>query len=560
VENASIALSNTLPLWQVLPYGNNIAEYEYTEKLEELIRCTYRKCNTRGVGTVLYDRARSAILFNMSATRIDDLASILPKSRSSWTNLQKEAFSAGRYILRAFHPKSVHVEVSSMGLVAVCQAEILRAKEVVKYWELFADDTKEGKMVKAGLEKMKEYMQEKLEDGVGLRDIWFAQYYFINHDQILRHGHFVGSGTDSVLPVGNDDIIFADEDNSAGFINWSVRMGGSRIESDPKYQLNPMLAGLYYSNVWETSNIIQSIVLSAPIAELERAKEIQYTQDGQRLPESDGVMIARPSDRVDRPPFPQIDPAVYSVLDRLEQSIVRTTGAAALGDVNAAKGTAFATLNAIIQVIMGRLDVQRRDIALACEDDARTMLKWVKYNKVPLLAYRQSNSRIAGKTIGEQLALTADEIDPYTLDIMCDIKPKTPTDFQQQVLTAIQLHDKTPLPWRELLQRLGFENTELLKQQRIREDFDDAEVRAAIENIMLQEQMKTQQAMQAQQPMTEMPNPGGGLSETAFGPLGPNGTQMNNPAVGGPSTANMQPGLTREAVSGVDQSGQSIGG
>jgi hypothetical protein len=589
VENASIALSNTRPIWTVPPYSSDINEYIQASKLEHAITCNFDKSNTRGTGTVLFDKARSSILYNMIATRTDDLASILPKNRKSWTNLQREAWAAGRFIHRTYKPRGIHVEISDMGMVALLHVEILRAMDVYKYWELFEDSSTEGRMVAEARSRMKTYMDEKKGEGASLRSMWFCQYYFIDHNQILRHGHFAPDNSDIYTNAATgymsgkgvagyeDDFVFADAENEAGFINWSVRCGGTRIEDNPKYQLNPMLAQLYYSNIWETMNIIQSIVLSKPISELERAVEVQKTMDGQRLPEGDGVILARPTEDVQRLTFPQMDPNTFQIVDRLNQSIVRTTGASALGDVNAAKGSAFASLNAIIQIIMGRLDVQRRDMGLSCRDDALNTLKFVEYNRIPMLLYRQTPNQIQGNKmpIGQQLVITADDFDAYDQEIECEIRPKTPTDFQQQVLTAIQLHDKSPLPWKELLQGLGYKNVDALKQQRILEDFNDAEIQAAMGSIMrkaeLKDQMDAQQAMQAsqqppqgqpppEQPTTEMPQPGGGLSETAFGPLGNEGMQGMNPAGGGMSPANAMPGLTREAVSGQDARGRSIGG
>lgn len=583
IENASIALSNQTPIWTVPPYGSNLPEYQRANKLEYLIDCNFAKSNTRGTGTVLFDKARSALLYNMIATRTDDLAGILPKDRKSWTALQKNAWSNGRFIHRVYKPKTAHFEISDMGLTALCQVEILRAMDVYNYWELWEDKSAEGKMVAEARRKMKTYMDEMKGEGKNPRRLWFCQYYYIDHNQVLRHGHFAPDQYDTSTNAAStfmqkkgygefdDDFIFADSENEQGFINWSVRVGGTRIEDNPKYALNPMLAQLYYSNAWETMNIIQSIVLSKPISELERPNEFQATMDGQRLPEQDGIVVGRQGDNIQRLQYPPIDPQAMSVVQLLQQSIVRDTGASALGDINAAKGTAFATLNAVIQVIMGRLDVQRRDMGLSCADDVRNALKWVEHNKVPLLAYRMDGANVMGREqpVGEQLVMTADDFDAYEQEILCDIKPRTPTDFQQQVLTAIQLHDKSPLPWKELLQGLGFKNVDMLKQQRIFEDFEDADIQSAIQSLMAKQQMQDQMAMQQQQqaaqaappqqPMTDMPAPGGGLSETAFGSLGDTGGQMMNPAGGGFSSSNLAPQLTRERVSGMDRSGQPTG-
>jgi len=584
VENASIALSNTRPVWTVPPYGTNLDEYERANKIEYLLDCNFEKSNARGTGTVLFDKARSSILYNMIATRTDDLASILPKNRKLWTPYQRDAWAGGRFIHRVYKPKGIHVEISDMGMVALLQVEILRAWDVYKYWELYEDDTDDGKRVAEARRKMKTYMDAQQGAGVNTRSLWFCQYYYEDHNQVLRHGHFAPDKTDIDTNAATafmtkrgvsgyeDDIIFADSENEKGFIGWSVRTGGSRIEDNPKYQLNPMLAQLYYSNIWETMNIIQSIVLSKPISELERAVELQTSLDGQTLPEKDGVIVGRPSESVQRLTFPQMDPNTFGIVDRLIASIVRTTGATALGDINAAKGSAFASLNAIIQIVMGRLDVQRRDIGLSCADDAKINMKWVEHNRVPLLAYRQTGANIGGRQMlpGQQMVITDADFDAYDFEAFCEIRPKTPTDFQQQVLTAIQLHDKSPLPWKELLQHLGYKNVDLLKQQRILEDFTDADVQAALASIMRQAEMRDQLQMQqgmnetqppeTAEPATRMPAPGGGLSETAFGPLGDQGMQGFNPPGGGMSSTNMMPGLTREAVSGLDRSSRNIGG
>ena len=208
---------------------------------------------------------------------------------------------------------------------------------------------------------------------------------------------------------------------------------------------------------------------------------------------------------------------------------------------------------------MSRLDINRRDGAFSCADDALLMLRWVQKTREPLMVYRHHAKTMAAGGLsmhmpaGQQIVINADDFDADFCEVDVDIKPRTPTDEQQQIMSAIQLHDKLRVPYDVVLERLGYENLPLMKNQWDQEQMDTAQQQAAIQALMMQ---APQQAQQPQQPQAEMPQAGGGLSESAFGALG--GTEGMSPAMGGSNPAPFAPGLTREAVSGQTQGGAPI--
>jgi len=571
VHNAAIALSNTIPRWDIPPYGSSLFDYQRTEKLEHCIDWCFRKMNQRGVGTLLFDKMASSIQYDMIATRIDDLEFQF-KGVKTLSPLQKRARSMGRFIGEVFDARAIHVETTMGTFACVLRVENQRAWDVYHYWKLYENnDTPEGQRVAAALRRMEEYFNGRT--STEQRNMRFISFEFVNDDQIMKHGYLT-SETQSVeaMDAGSyasskSDIVFADEENKLGFIPWSIRMGGSRMEKAPEYRVNPMLAPLHWGNTWETLNVVRSLVMSEPIKRMFEAHQFQETTDGQRLPESnDGTIVGRRGDRVNNLPPAQLDPNTLNVVQALQQELTRTTGANVLSDVTSAKTTPFATLNAMIQVAMSRLDVNRRDGALSCADDAMLMLRWVEKTGKPLMSYRQKNKtmNVQGYMMqmqqGEQIAITADDFDTEQCEINVEIKPKTPTDWQQQIMSAIQMHDKLQVPLEYLLETLGIENVELLRNQYEDELFHNAEVQAAVQNIALQEaqraQMQQQGGQPGQEPMAQMPGPGG-ISQGAMGALNGLG-QGVNPAMAGESPQNFMPGMTREMVSGATQGGESI--
>lgn len=586
VHNAAIALSNTIPRWQVAPYGSSLYEYMRAEKLEHCLGSHFKKMNNRGVGTLLFDKMLMSILYDTIVTRIDDLEFQF-KGVKKLSPLQKRVRSQGRFLGTVFDPRTIHVETSMGTFVSILHVENMRAWDVYQYWKLYENnDTDEGKRVAAALRQMEDKFLGKSHKEIS--DLRFVMLEFVNDDQIMKHGYFApGISTqagrtitsnvatvsvetpgmsqglgNNAIGGGRDDILFADEENNLGFINWSVRIGGTRTESDPAYQVNPMLAPLHWGNTWETLNVVRSLVMSEPIKRMFESHQFQETTDGQRLPESDdGVVVGRRGDRVANLPPAQLDPQALSVVQALQAELIQTTGANVLSDVTSAKTTPFATLNAMIQVAMSRLDINRRDGALSCADDAMLMLRWVDKTKVPLKSYRQQDKTMQAQgymmqmAAGDQVLVTADDFDVEDMELEVEIKPKTPTDYQQQILSAIQLHDKLQVPYEYLLETLGFDNVPLLRSQFQAEQLNNAEMQGQVQMIV-QQMMQAQQPQQPQEPGTQMPNAGSGISQSAMGALG--GGQGMNPAMMGSSPQQFMPGMTREAISGQTQGGEPI--
>ena len=264
ITSGAIALSGTVPKWQVIPHNDNQAEYQRVEKLEEVIRWHFRKSDRRGIGTIMYDMAISSLRYNMICTRVDDLKYILPKDQSKWTPLQKRAWTDGRFLMRTFNPKGIHLETTSLGISTIVHIENFPIMDVIKHWELYANNnTDEGKRIQQSLIDLKNSIGDRYP-----RDMRFIQYYCINDDQILTFGHTESGptiagksqelppspisytqaqGTPNFADADSSQFVFVNQPNPMGFLNWSIRIGGSRVEDATQYTLNPLLAPLYFS-------------------------------------------------------------------------------------------------------------------------------------------------------------------------------------------------------------------------------------------------------------------------------------------------------------------------
>ena len=584
VKSAAIAFSRNIPIFSVMPFRANPDEYDRAQRLEDNLRYQFKRSNKRGNGSVMYDMAESSLRYDTICVRKDDLVHILPRNKSSWTALQKQAWSHGRFIETVYSPKNVRYMYSHLGKTFVGCAETMRVMDAIAYWELYkGNDTDEGRMVAGALDDIQAAISD-VKDSFKLNDLYITQTYTIDYDKVCVWGSLTNSNGDEVVRSGTVgdkyEFKFADQKNPYGFINWSVRVAGSRLDGRVEYRVSPMLAPLYWGKSWDKINLFKSVVFSEPFRRARSPRGISITNSGEAV-QVDYAEGADVNVRLgeDYKPFVPItlDQGAVAVIAALEAAMNRTTGASMIGDTTKIDSrTPFATFAAMVKVAMSRLDRQNALLADTVTDLAEIGLQWVDKTDVPLTAYVEHATQYhSGRTMPRGMALSVgkDDFDLSELGISCKVIPETPTDKMEQLNMAVILSEKLNMPSSELLQGMGYENIGLSYELWKREFLRNAEVQAQAQAMLAEAtsmaEAKVQMAMQQAQMgaqaggaktggpqggKDESPlGAGGGVANTAFGALG--GTQGTNPALGGISPTQGAPSMTREAITGRTRGG-----
>ena len=589
INSGAIALSGSMPIFNVTPFGANRMEYDRAQKLESALTFNFKKSNTRGDGTIMYDIADSSLRYNTIAVRTDDLAYILPKNQKSWTPLQKAAWGNGRFLHQVYNPKEIRYTHTSLGLTMVGYTETMRVQDVINHWELYENnETDEGKMIAAELKELRENsgMAGKTMPG-GMRGVYFTQSYAIDYDGIAIWGSITNVDGEDLNQLARKDYVFAEQENEYGFLPWSIRVAGSRLEKDLQYRVNPLLAPLYWSGSWDKLNLAKSIIFSEPIRRARNPRGVSMTQDGTpvTVDHQNGSDIALRTGE-DYKPFNALtlDPNALNVVAQLEAAMNRTTGASMIGDTTKiSSNTPFSTFSAMVKVALSRLDKQRQIMADSTVDMQCNVLKWVTKTDIPLSAYMDANKALRSGTklpMGSKIHIMADDYDENNLGISARIRPSTPTDQMEQLNMAVIMSTKLNQPVSQLLEEMGYDNVGLSYELWTQEFLKTAATQATAAGMQAEAvgmaQAKVQQAMQAlQQPpaaaggggamgaqgggeMSQNPNDmaapmgaGGGISQTSFGGLG--GQEGFNPAMGGDSATAAAPSMGREQISGKTQ-------
>lgn len=573
INAGAIALAGANPIFSVTPFVANMAEYDRAQTLEDNLTYHFERSNRRGNGTLMYDIAESSLKYNTICVRVDDLAHIFPKDSRKWTPLQRRAWSYGRFLTTAFHPSTVFFLETPFGVIStVAHEQSYRVTDFMKHWELYENNsTEEGERVSAALSSLRsdlDMVKSRMGKGFNLKNIRVVQTYCIDDGKIMTWASLTDNEGEGFKNC--EEYTFVDQENKYGFINWSIRVAGSRIEEAKEYRVNPLLAPLYWSKSWDKLNLAKSIIYSEPIRRARNPRGIAITNSGEPplvdYENGNEINLRTGEDYKAFQPL-TMDEQALSVIGQLESAMNRTTGASIIGDTTKiSSNTPFSTFSAMVKVALSRLDKQRDIMAQSATDIVCSFLWWTEKTQVPLKSYAGKNKEYRSGTVrraGETIETTPNDFDLDALGIASKVVPMTPTDEMEQLNMAVMLSTKLNVPVSKALEKLGFENVGLLYDLWAREFLKNAELQAQAAGMLakaqtsaqLEAQQEGQAAMQEQAAAggggPEQPGimgAGGDVSDAAFGAMG--GTEGVNPAAMGGGAMQGAPTMTREAITG----------
>ena len=190
------------------------------------------------------------------------------------------------------------------------------------------------------------------------------------------------------------------------------------------------------------------------------------------------------------------------LVESVNADIRQATVAEALTTIEkfASGGTPFSTVNAILQAAIASLSPISKLGEAALEDGLYQMLHWIKKSGKMTIGYRTNdvNKDDPASSIGAQVAIDPDTIDPDNMYIKVTLQADTPSDKQQRINMANEMLKLGVTP-QYAMETNGIEFTEQNYNDFLEWRYAQAEVEADVQRIMMQPQMEAQQAQIQQQ-------------------------------------------------------------
>ena len=564
LTSAAIALSTILPRFKLIPHGKSMSELKRSNDIEYALTNSFAGMNKR-YRNYLYDKVTSSLRYNMIVSYIDDMYF---KFNGVNDKRAKRAKRLGRFKGKVYPASRMYPIVDEDGVIDIGHIESFDAPSFIRKWRMEAlADPARAPMINEALDDM------ELRLGGEMAQV--QQMYYMDDEAVVVWARLTDSR--QAEDVLNPEYTLMYESNDLDFFPWSIEYGGSSIETSEKYKLNPLLAVLYHADSWENSNLVHSLGVSETIRRAREPRDVSFTRDGDavRVDREDGNTIAmRTGENFVKLSPSQADPMIDSYMAMIRDQMARTTGASILGDTATLKSdTPFATYSAMLQVALGRLDTNREMIARSCVQDAQIMAEWVEHSGIGIEALRAEAGQYGA--YGEAAAMAPGTFDAEHLyeALSCDIKPKVPTDRQQDITAAIQLMTHFGYPQRQALEDVGIEQPELMMQEQRGELLDQTVLQNHLQELQAETQLMIERKMQEMQIelQSQMQQGAGGgetmpapenqgptdIANAAFGAGAVQGDGFN-PAVGGISPLNAQPGMGNEQITGMDRMGNEL--
>lgn len=538
------------------------------EVIEKVLKWQFKSANRRRSRTVEAELAKSALLYDMCATKVIDNDWEQERMADLKATRKRNAASKklGRFRLLPYDARSVFPFRSNSMLEGVLVVQHRRAADVVAEWG----------------EKASQYPDLVKLSTANYGSDWVTYYEWQDFN---IQATWVRRGMQWTYPsaFGETEHWMLDEGKaSTPFLPWAI-LGGSELETDYAHKHNPLLYPVYATGAWDIKNIVQTLGVSEVIAHTGAPRYVEEGPNQQQamIDYNEPERIAKmPTGNTLKPvPPPQLDAALANVEAMLSNQIDKSTVARILQGGDLPAGTAFATLNLATQTAIGVLSPFKDLTQKTLAEVATIMLQWVAFTGKDLLGYdteRDSN--------GRQLSIDAEELSDEDIYIDVELHPDAPTDKQQKINSAAIAVAQLDMSIETALDEIGIEDPraemkkrmfEKMAQHELDLEFQreilemQADVQLQSESQSMQMQMMMQMAMQQQQQAEQQgattPPPGAGgqqnlpPTEEVFAEAGPEGGvgQGFNNASGGQPPAGAAP---LGAAEGAGNPTQQLGG
>jgi len=540
------------PQWDILPLSED--DSDRAEELETWLEYFMQKANQNGETYPLHRGLFNSGKFNRTIYHVDYLPYWLPKDKKSWTKEQKWSAKNGPFCITPLDPRCSFYRYGKYGLKWFATVTTLDGQEIIDQWETYASNSKDGKQISAGVEKIKSLLEET-DDFIYVDVTSFDNRLVV---AIPTTSEDISAFKKMDFEKDADNVIvILDSKNELGFIPYAVATGNS----------DALLHSLHVGGGWVNQNIIDSVVDTSVLKRAFIPPVIHQSQTGKDLDVNfNGDMAAielGAGESATMTNLPPIDPGLQQLSGINQQRVSKALGISNLGMQDIAGNVQFSTISKQIELQLTNLQPYQRTAEKANAQAALIMFQWIKFTGNTETAYRMPNRvRKDGQAVGQPITLSPDDFDPDVMQITCELLSAAPTDKQQMVNMAVTLRQAgDTIPWEEINEKLGYSNPTFSKNKFYDEQIEALAMKTFADKQALavqlegqaatmQMQMAQQQAQMQAQQQAMPPEQSGAMANPATGDpaLANAGGMQNDPNQGGQPPIMAAPGMTREQV------------
>ena len=476
LDTAIRALSTKEPRLSIMPILPNPETVSNFEMIERALMWSWKQIGRRGQ----FNPTRAIVT---SAIKYDEITAQLvhiPSHNKAIKALTgKDSRNSGDFQLVIHHPKNVHTQYSDYGFERVALVKLQPLHKVVDFWGSAAE----------GLRKQVEGNKKTaMTDVVKVYDYWDSEVRYV--------------WVESVNSGGLDYDLMKPTEHGLGFIPWTCRVGGSNLENLTENQRRPLLNSILQGDLWNTSNLFRSLMLSLTMARAAEPtiKSISPTGDGVDVDgtEAIGQFKLRPGEEMQKLPPSEIGQSIQGMYQLLGGEMETAAGINLLQMNSMPSGMAFATYNALLQSAMGSINPHKQTAELAIADVFGLMTEWLRYSGSPLISYddRKNNLSNGEKTFGSQELINFEML-PERNDFNAEVKltEYIPSDEMGKINAMIMLTKNMNYPMARALEAIDVADPKIALEEWGNEQMSQASIMEQVKDMQFDADMYRQQKM-----------------------------------------------------------------
>ena len=383
----------------------------------------------------------------------------------------------------------------------------------------------------------------------------YVEYDMVDHDDGRKVWYHAGEkpemGMDGNYILKPQPWLKDENGDQVPFLNWICVSGGE--------ERRPLLFAVKKAGLWETTNILKTIVMSKAIATAASPDHIVYGPGmddfavDYTVPGGVIHMPTRAQHLYDKAPDSRLDPQLTEGVDRSEADMARASVSEVLVTAQPISGEqAYASYNLQVQQALASIGNIKELGERFFEQLNETMLLISHFTGQDIESYMGGSKKYV---------IDSESIDPDSIQLHVELKTDVPIDRLARINAASQLAGSDiPYSFKQILKDLGDTDPEGTYREWTKEQFDKADIAGRLEFIQAQqsgkimelaqqmaqqihEQMMKQQA-EAQKAAEENQNPENVLNTRGVDNIEGEGF---NPAAGGtPPAVAADGGVNRE--------------